>query len=131
MPAGSAGLTMYMWYEAATPAKASQKGAVCRPCSAIPTGPWKISASFAMAGCLAASTKITSLKKSPKSMGWMNMKPTTTERIERRDEHTCEHGKVRKTGCGQSAEVHGLNDAVLGVEAREQRCTDQRQRTQQ
>ena len=35
------------------------------------SGPWKAAASSIITGCLAASTKMASLKKSPNSMGWM------------------------------------------------------------
>ena len=45
----------------------------------VPPEESRVTAMCAMEGCLAASTKMTSLKKSPNSMGWMNRKPTTTE----------------------------------------------------
>ena len=45
------------------------------------TGPWKASSSSFMAWCLAPSTKIASLKNSPKSIGSIVMKPITTDGI--------------------------------------------------
>jgi len=43
---------------------ASQKGSVVKPCSAICSGPWNSSASFSMALCASAFTKIESFRKS-------------------------------------------------------------------
>ena len=53
------------------------------------------------------------------------------ERVEGGHEHTGQNGEVGETGGGQRALVHRFDDAVLGVEAREERRADQRQRTQQ
>ncbi len=53
------------------------------------------------------------------------------ERIESGDEHAGQHREVREACGGQRAGVHGLDDAVLGIEAREQRHADQRQGAQQ
>ena len=53
------------------------------------------------------------------------------ERVKRGDEHACQHSEVREARTWQVAEVHGLNDAVLGVEAREQWRADQGQRAEQ
>ena len=53
------------------------------------------------------------------------------ERVKRRDEHPGQHRKVCKTCRRKLTEVNSLNDAVLGVEPREQRCADQCQRAKQ
>ena len=53
------------------------------------------------------------------------------ERVEGRHEDTSQHREVGKTGSRQVAEMHRLDDRVLGIEAREQREADQRERTQQ
>ena len=53
------------------------------------------------------------------------------ERIESRDKHPRQHRKVGKASGRQGAQVHGFDDAVLGVKTREQGRADQRQRAQQ
>jgi len=53
------------------------------------------------------------------------------EGIESRDKHTRQHGEVGKSRRRQGAEMHGLDDRIFGIEAREKWRTDQRQRTQQ
>ena len=53
------------------------------------------------------------------------------EGIEGRDKHPGHHRQVRKASARQVAFGHRFNDAVLGVKAREERCANQGQRTQQ
>ena len=53
------------------------------------------------------------------------------ERIEGRHKHTRQHREIGKASGRQRAQVHRFDDAVLGVKTREQRRTNQSQRTQQ
>ena len=54
-----------------------------------------------------------------------------TEGVERRDEYTSQYSKVSESGTEQVGCVHCFDDAVLRIETREQRCTNQCQRTEQ
>mmetsp|Transcript_15026 Transcript_15026/g.35416 ORF Transcript_15026/g.35416 Transcript_15026/m.35416 type:complete len:1189 (-) Transcript_15026:477-4043(-) len=53
------------------------------------------------------------------------------ERVEGRHEHADDDGEIGELRARQRAGMHGLDDRVLGIEAREQRRADQRQRPQQ
>jgi hypothetical protein len=79
MATGTAGLIRYMYQALTAPARARYSGGVNKAWETMANGPWKISANFVMAGWAAALMKIASLKKSPNSMGWMVMKPITTD----------------------------------------------------